>query len=72
MLIQYRYNDPRLAYHSLDPQISVILGDEEAQHMIWTPHVYIVNDQKSAVMGHLNRDISVAILPDGTVIISQR
>ncbi|KAJ9573445.1 hypothetical protein L9F63_009173 [Diploptera punctata] len=72
MLLQYRYNDPRLAYSSIDSNISVILGDEEAQHMIWTPHVYIVNDQKSAVMGPITKDITVTILPDGTVFLSQR
>ena len=72
MLLQYRYIDPRLAYQSVDPDISVILGDEEAQQMIWTPHVYILNDQKSAVMGPISKDITVTILPDGMVILSQR
>ncbi|XP_069695404.1 pH-sensitive chloride channel 2-like [Periplaneta americana] len=73
MLLQFQYKDPRLAYHSIAPDVYEIIGGEELQNMIWTPHIYLVNDQKSAIMGSLNKkDILISIHPDGTVVFAQR
>ncbi|PSN54130.1 hypothetical protein C0J52_09469 [Blattella germanica] len=72
MLLQFRYVDPRLAFHSIPTNITEIIGGEEVKDMIWTPHTYFVNDQRSAVMGSLNKDFFVSIQPDGTVFFAKR
>jgi hypothetical protein len=49
-----------------------VSGGEDLKDLIWTPHVYLVNDQKSKVMGALRKDIRVTVYPDGKIIFAQR
>lgn len=39
---------------------------------VWTPHVYLVNEQESVVMGSDKKDILLTLEPDGTVALSAR
>jgi hypothetical protein len=39
---------------------------------MWTPHLYIVNEQESEVMGADSNDVMVNLDPDGTVTLSTR
>jgi len=52
--------------------VYTISGGEDLQELIWTPHVYLVNNQRSQVMGALRKDIMVTVYPDGTIIFVQR
>jgi hypothetical protein len=72
LLLQLEYQDPRLAYYSIAPNVSEISGGEDLQQMIWTPHVYLVNNQRSEVMGSLRKDVMVTVYPDGKIIFAQR
>jgi hypothetical protein len=71
-LLQLEYQDPRLAYYSIAPTVYAISGGEDLQQMIWTPHVYLVNNQWSQVMGALRKDVMVTVYPDGKIIFAQR
>ncbi|KDR22567.1 Gamma-aminobutyric acid receptor subunit beta-4, partial [Zootermopsis nevadensis] len=72
LLLQFEYQDPRLAYHSVAPNTYKITGGEDLKDMVWTPHIYLANDQKSTVMGSLKKDIMVSVYPDGTITFAQR
>ena len=72
VLLQLQYHDSRLAYYSIAPNMHEISGGEDLQQMIWTPHVYLVNNQRSQVMGALRKDVMVTVYPDGKVIFAQR
>ena len=72
MLLQLQYHDSRLAYYSIAPNMHEISGGEDLQQMIWTPHVYLVNNQRSQVMGALRKDVMVTVYPDGKIIFAQR
>lgn len=39
---------------------------------MWTPHLYLVNEHESHVMGSSRPDVLVSIQPDGTVLYSSR
>jgi hypothetical protein len=39
---------------------------------IWTPHVYLVNEQESEVMGVDREDVMMTLDRDGTVTLSTR
>jgi len=39
---------------------------------LWTPHVYLVNEQESVVMGADKKDVMLTVEPDGTVVLSAR
>ena len=39
---------------------------------LWTPHIYMVNERESVVMGADKKDILVTVEPDGTVVFSTR
>lgn len=39
---------------------------------LWTPHVYLVNEQESVVMGADKKDVLLTVEPDGTVVLSAR
>ena len=72
LLLQLEYQDPLLAYYSVAPNVYAIAGGDDLQQMIWTPHVYVVNNQGAEVMGALRKDVMVTVYPDGTIIFAQR
>jgi hypothetical protein len=39
---------------------------------MWTPHVYLVNEQQSVIMGADKKDMMLTVEPDGTVVLSAR
>jgi hypothetical protein len=39
---------------------------------VWTPHVYLVNEQESVVMGADRKDVLMTVEPDGMVVLSAR
>lgn len=68
VLIRYRWVDHRLARNITYN----IQGEKLVRDKLWTPHVYIVNEHESRVMGSGTQDITVTVLPDGTVLYSTR
>ncbi|XP_077293494.1 pH-sensitive chloride channel 2-like [Arctopsyche grandis] len=71
-LLQLRYFDPRLAYKTYSPNRKVIVGEDQLRTGIWTPHVFLSNEQKSTIMGTDSKDVLVSISPDGVVLFSRR
>jgi nickel-dependent lactate racemase len=43
-----------------------------SRNEMWTPHLYIVNEQESEVMGTDRKDVMVTVDPNGTVTLSTR
>ncbi|KAK7869518.1 hypothetical protein R5R35_002293 [Gryllus longicercus] len=72
LLLQFRYEDPRLAYSDIAPHVSEVVGEGEMQDRIWTPHVYLSNEHTSGVMGTQVKDVLISIYPDGAVIFAFR
>ena len=70
LLVQLRWLDPRLEYGSkcTTPVIS-IPQEMNVINEIWMPQIYFTAARESLIP-HTNRDISVQILPDGTIIFS--
>jgi hypothetical protein len=52
--------------------VNEITGGEDMQELIWTPDIYLANNQKSKVMGVLRKDVRVTVYPDGRIIFAQR
>ncbi|XP_050053141.1 pH-sensitive chloride channel 2-like isoform X2 [Aphis gossypii] len=69
LLIRYRWRDDRLVHSSSK---SSIQGENKLKERVWTPHVYIVNEHDSNIMGSGRQDILVTVQPDGTVLYSAR
>lgn len=69
ILIRYRWRDDRLVHSSSK---SSIQGENKLKERVWTPHVYIVNEHDSNIMGSGRQDILVTVQPDGTVLYSAR
>ncbi|XP_054257122.1 pH-sensitive chloride channel 2 [Macrosteles quadrilineatus] len=67
ILIRYRWRDPRLERNS-----SLITGDNMLMDRIWTPHLYLVNEHESKIMGSGRQDVLISIQPDGTILHSTR
>ncbi|KAF6216470.1 hypothetical protein GE061_000812 [Apolygus lucorum] len=67
ILIKYRWKDERLQ-HTGPP----MNGEESLRDKLWTPHLYLVNEHSSKIMGSGKEDILVSISPDGTVLYSSR
>ncbi|XP_065212052.1 pH-sensitive chloride channel 2-like isoform X2 [Planococcus citri] len=68
VLMRYRWVDYRLARNVTYS----IQGETLVKEKLWTPHMYIVNEYESRVMGSGNQDILVTVMPDGTVLYSTR
>ena len=66
MLISYKWKDKRLAR-----QGGIIEGEKSLLDKLWNPHLYIVNEQDSKVMGS-GEDVLLTINNDGTVLQSRR
>lgn len=66
-MIRYRWKDERLIHDE-----GLIEGEGPLLlKKIWTPHIYIVNEHDSKVMGS-GEDILITINNDGTVLYSTR
>ncbi|KAJ1529931.1 hypothetical protein ONE63_006659 [Megalurothrips usitatus] len=72
LMIRYRWKDPRLAYSVTAPTISKVIGEKVIRERIWVPHVYLVNEHESKVMGADKEDVIVTVKPSGTVLFSIR
>ncbi|XP_046658471.1 pH-sensitive chloride channel 2-like [Homalodisca vitripennis] len=68
ILLRYRWRDERLSNATAE----VMEGENMLMGRIWTPHLYLVNEQESKVMGSGRQDVLVSIQPDGTVLHSTR
>ncbi|XKL60246.1 hypothetical protein PGB90_001262 [Kerria lacca] len=68
ILIRYRWLDERLARNVTYN----IQGETLVKDKLWTPHLYIVNEHESRIMGSSSQDILVTVMPDGTVLYSTR
>uniref|UniRef100_A0A1B6KNL4 Neurotransmitter-gated ion-channel ligand-binding domain-containing protein n=1 Tax=Graphocephala atropunctata TaxID=36148 RepID=A0A1B6KNL4_9HEMI len=66
ILLRYRWKDPRLQ------QENFLQFEGGLKGKIWSPHVYIVNEQESKVMGTSGKDVIYSIQPDGTVVYLAR
>ncbi|XP_073994197.1 pH-sensitive chloride channel 2-like [Rhodnius prolixus] len=67
ILVRYRWLDPRLEHSK-----GVIEGEETLRNKIWTPHLYLVNEHDSTIMGTGKEDVLVSVQQDGTVLYSFR
>ncbi|XP_067005497.2 pH-sensitive chloride channel 2 [Anabrus simplex] len=72
LLLQFRYEDPRLAFGNAAPHIHEIVGEAELLDRIWIPHIYLSNEHKSDIMGTQAKDVLISIYPDGLVIFALR
>ncbi|KAK7586004.1 hypothetical protein V9T40_003880 [Parthenolecanium corni] len=68
VLIRYRWMDKRLARNVTYN----IQGETLVKERLWTPHLYIVNEHDSRIMGSSSQDVLVTVMPDGTVLYSTR
>uniref|UniRef100_A0A224XPJ9 Putative cation transporter family protein n=1 Tax=Panstrongylus lignarius TaxID=156445 RepID=A0A224XPJ9_9HEMI len=67
ILVRYRWLDSRLSHSN-----GVIEGEETLRNKLWTPHLYLVNEHDSTIMGTGKEDVLVSIQTDGTVLYSFR
>ncbi|KAL1129818.1 hypothetical protein AAG570_012762, partial [Ranatra chinensis] len=67
MLVSYRWIDPRLNHTG-----PIIEGEGTLRDKLWTPHLYLVNEHDSKVMGSGQADVLISIDTDGTVSYTTR
>ncbi|EEB15269.1 Acetylcholine receptor protein subunit delta precursor, putative [Pediculus humanus corporis] len=72
LLVRLRWKDPRLAYGQMAPKVDRIVGEAMLKNKIWVPHVYLVNENESKMMGADQQDVLVTVRPDGTIYFSRR
>ncbi|XP_034250681.1 glycine receptor subunit alpha-4-like isoform X2 [Thrips palmi] len=72
IMLRYRWTDPRLAFSETSPALTKVIGETMIRDRIWVPHVYLVNEHESRVMGAGKEDVIVTIKPSGTVLFSTR
>lgn len=72
MLVQYSYEDQRLAYEKISPLRETMIGEELFRGKIWTPHIVVVNERNTEIMGTYGNDVLVSITPKGQVTYSYR
>lgn len=72
LMLRYRWTDPRLAFAETSPAMTKVIGETVIRERIWVPHVYLVNEHESQVMGAGKEDVIVTIKPSGTVLFSTR
>lgn len=44
-LLQFRYDDPRLAFKKFSKRKSPILGENDLRQEMWVPHIFFANEQ---------------------------
>ncbi|XP_024085916.1 glycine receptor subunit alpha-2-like isoform X2 [Cimex lectularius] len=67
LLVRYKWLDHRLKFNG-----SITEGEETLRSKLWTPHLYLVNEHDSRIMGSGKEDVLIQIHPDGTVHYSSR
>ncbi|XP_069700272.1 pH-sensitive chloride channel 2-like [Periplaneta americana] len=72
ILLRLRWVDPRLNYGNFSQDLTLVVREGAPRDRLWTPHVYLVNEQESVVMGADKKDMLLTLEPDGTVILSAR
>lgn len=72
MLLQCRFNDPRLRFDPEVYNVTEIVGTKEVSQLLWMPHVYFHNERHSMVMGPGESDVMTHIIHDGTVLYTKR
>ncbi|PSN55162.1 hypothetical protein C0J52_00638 [Blattella germanica] len=72
ILLRLRWTDPRLEYDKVAPHLPLLVREGTPRERLWTPHIYLVNERESVVMGADRKDVLVTVQPDGTVILSAR
>ncbi|CAH1115977.1 unnamed protein product [Phaedon cochleariae] len=72
IIVQLFYTDRRLNYTKLSPTRSNIVGEITLREKIWVPHLIIMNERESGMMGLDGKDVLVQISPNGNVIYSYR
>lgn len=72
ILVRFRWKDPRLEYQYLIPDVDRVVGEGTLKNHIWVPHVYLVNEHESKMMGADQHDVLVTVQPDGTILYSTR
>lgn len=65
--------DPRLRYAELSPGTWELSGDADLIRLLWTPHVFLANEQRSSLLGAgPEHDSLVRVRPDGYVTFAIR
>ncbi|KAK3930505.1 pH-sensitive chloride channel 2 [Frankliniella fusca] len=65
--------DPRLRYAHLSPGTWELSGDADLIRLLWTPHVFLANEQRSTLLGAgPEHDSLVRVRPDGHVTFAIR
>ncbi|KDR18837.1 glycine receptor subunit alpha-1-like isoform X1 [Zootermopsis nevadensis] len=72
IILRLRWVDQRLEYRGFAPDVPLIVREGYPRISLWTPHVYLVNEQESVVMGSDRKDVLLTVEPDGTVVLSTR
>ncbi|KAJ9585824.1 hypothetical protein L9F63_020526 [Diploptera punctata] len=72
VLLRLRWRDPRLEYKKFAPSVPVLVREGAPREKLWTPHIYLVNERESVVMGADKKDLLLTVEPDGTVVSSTR
>ncbi|XP_063231516.1 pH-sensitive chloride channel 2-like [Bacillus rossius redtenbacheri] len=72
ILTRFRWRDPRLDYSAASPRTRQVVSEGFIKEHIWNPHVYLVNEHESSVMGSGQKDVLVTVDPDGMVSLSSR
>lgn len=73
MKLALGFLDPRLRYAELSPTTWELTGDGDLLRRLWTPHVFLANEQSSALLGAgPDHDVLVRVSPDGRVLFVTR
>ena len=72
ILVRFRWRDPRLEYRNIISDVDRVVGEGTLRNHIWVPHVYLVNEHESKMMGADQHDVLVTVQPDGTILYSTR
>ncbi|KAJ8874280.1 hypothetical protein PR048_025125 [Dryococelus australis] len=72
ILTRFRWRDPRLDYSTVSPHTRQVVSEGFIKDYIWNPHVYLVNEHESTIMGNNHKDLLVTVDPDGMVSMSSR
>ncbi|CAH1395908.1 unnamed protein product [Nezara viridula] len=72
VLLEMKWEDPRLRYQELSRNVTSINGGKYHIDSIWLPRVIFTNEKDSQKMGTNKKDDFVSILPSGTVLLTTR
>lgn len=72
MLLELRWEDPRLRYSNLNTTISLLIGEKFLFDNIWIPHIFMTNEKNSLILGPIRKDDLITVLPTATVLFTTR